>query len=374
MNILCITDQAPESEHSAVEGIFNNAIQRLAKITIVYFSRKANKPIVEKQKIIFPHKYKRADIFKVLKSIIDFQAVDVVIVRNFFPILKTILAHKKNYTFYIGFWESFPHSFRRLFQAKVENRSILRKSLEYKIKRITEMKLLSQCDFYLPITETYKQQFYPNLNIPYCSLPVGVDFSKVPENSIQRKDIDGDTKKYIYAGTIDPLRQFDVVISAFTEYDGNFSFDLYTQSQNLQVEKIKSINDKRITVHMPVSRSELFKRMVEYDVGIGLIPDNKLYHVSSPTKTLEYYALGIPAIINRLPEYTALFSNSSAFYCSFSKESIKACIDKISHLSRIEIRKKGILGRDIVQSKRDYTELSHTLFNFILQQDRGRKQ
>jgi len=371
MNILCITDQSPDSEQSAVEGIFNGAIQKIARAHMVYFCRKANTTAVEDQKIILPYKYKRANLFKPLRQVVNFSSIDVVIVRNYFSVLRRILAQKKEYHFSVGFWESFPHSFRRVFQAKAENKSVLRKSIEYRINRLREKKLLSQCDFYLPITETFKQQFYPDLAIPYHPLPLGVDFSKLPKSVPQRHNTNNSTKKYVYTGTVDQLRKLGVIISAFTEYDGDFIFDIYTASHNPQVEQIRSIKDLRIRIHNPLPRTDLFKIMSGYDIGIGLIPDNELYRVSSPSKTLEYYALGIPAIINRLPEYTSLFDHDSAFFCDFSKNSIKHCVSNISCLSKQEIMKKGSIGGDIVRSERDYRILSYKLFNFLKQFDKG---
>ncbi len=369
MNILCIIDQSPDSEQSAIEGIFNGTIQKIAGVQVVYFCRKAKRTVVEGQKIILPYKYKRANLFKPLQHVVDFLSTDVVIVRNYFSVLKRVLAQKKQYHFCVGLWESFPHSFRRVFQAKAENKSILRKSIEYEINRLKEKRLLSQCDFYLPITETYKQQFYPDLAIPYHPLPLGVDFSKLPV--AQSHDMNNGKKKYIYAGTVDQLRKLDVIISAFMEYDGDFVFDIYTASHNHQVEQIRSMEDSRIRVHNPLPRADLFRKMSGYDIGIGLIPDNELYRVSSPSKTLEYYALGIPAIINRLPEYTSLFDHDSAFFCDFSKDSIRDCIVNISRLSRQEIMQKGSIGRNIVKGERDYNELSFRLFNFLKQQDKG---
>ena len=371
MNILCITDQSPGSEQSAIEGIFNGAIQKIAGVQVVYFCRKANRRTVEGQKIILPHKYKRANLFKPLQYVVDFLSTDVVIVRNYFSVLKRVLAQKKQYHYCVGFWESFPHSFRRVFQAKAENKSILRKSIEYRINRLKEKRLLSQCDFYLPITEMYKGQFYPDLAIPYHALPLGVDFSKLPKSGTQRHKGNNGIRRYIYTGTVDQLRKLDVIISAFMEYDGGFVFDIYTASHNPQVEQIKSMKDSRIRLHNPLPRADLFEKMSGYDIGIGLIPDNELYRVSSPSKTLEYYALGMPAIINRLPEYTSLFDHNSAFFCDFSKDSIRDCIANTSRLSKQEIMQKGNIGRNIVRSERDYGELSFRLFNFLKHQHKG---
>jgi hypothetical protein len=368
MNILCITDQSPDSEHSAIEGIFNGALRKFASVSVVYFCRKTKKMAVNGPRIILPHRYKRANLIKPLQRLLDVSSLNVIIVRNYFPVLKRILAHQKRYAYRVGFWESFPHSFRSIFQAKVENRSIFRKSIEYKISQLREKRLLTLCDFYLPITETYRRQFHPDLSIPYHPLPMGVDFSRLPRPTGRKGNVNTGARKFVYVGAIDQLRKLDVIVSAFTEYDADFEFGIYTASQNQQVGRIESVCDSRIRVHHPLPRAKLLAEMLRYDIGIGLIPDNDLYHVSSSTKTLEYYALGIPAIINRLPEYTSLFDQDSAFFCDLNKESIKSCIAGIFHLSLRDIIKKGRTGYRIVRRKRDYEKMSSQLLKFLRQQ------
>jgi hypothetical protein len=365
MNILCITDKAPDADHSAVEGIFCGALQEIADVYVVFFCRKSKKASVKGHKIILPHRLKRANIIKALNQLVSLSSVEVVIVRNYFSVLRRILSYKKIYKYRVGFWESFPHSFRRIFQAKVEDKSVLRKTIEYKINQHKERKLLGRCDFYLPITETYKQQFYSDLAIPYHPLTMGVDFSKLPPSVHKEYNTNNSTKKFVYIGAVDKLRKLDEIISAFWEYDQEFLFGIYTGSRNSQVEKIKSIRDIRICVHEAIPRSDLFKELLNYDIGIGLYPENDLYRSVSPTKTLEYYALGIPAIMNRLDECTLLFDEHSAFFCDFSKDSIKDCIVRVCRLPIKEIRQIGNAGREIVKSKKDYNVLSFNLLSFL---------
>ncbi len=56
---------------------------------------------------------------------------------------------------------------------------------------------------------------------------------------------------------------------------------------------------------------ELLKRMRSYDAGLALIPNNLLYEVASPTaKTMEYYAMGLPALMSPLAEHTRFFNEN----------------------------------------------------------------
>lgn len=368
MRILLITDQAPDSNHSAIEGIFNRRLKEHAEVDVIYFDRSIEKPKAAEGKLVLPYKYKRRQAMNGIGALTDLATYDVVIVRNFFSVLKQVQARRKDYGYRVGFWESFPHSFRRVYEAGTTGRAVLRKTIEYAIKRRLERRLIERCDFYLPITETYKARFHPDLQIPCHPLPMGVDFSLIDTSPLP--EVSDGKKRFIYVGAVDRLRRLDLVVSAFSRVKGEFVFDLYTPSRNELVEEIKSraATDARIRVQPARPRDELLRCMREYDVGVGLIPETPLYEVSSPTKTLEYYAVGIPAIINRLPEYTLLFDGHSAFPCALTEQDIQATVTRILQMSRAQLRKVGEAGRRIVLASRDYAVIALELYRFLDQQ------
>ena len=368
MRILLITDQAPDSNHSAIQGIFNSHLKRYDEVDVVYFDRALAKPIVSGGKLVLPYRYKRKQTLNALKTLTDPASYDVMIVRNFFSVLRNVLSHRKQHGYRVGFWESFPHSFRRVYEARTTGRAVLRKTIEYAIKRHREPRLIERCDFYLPITETYKKRFHPNLRVPHHALPMGVDFSLLP--SAPFPEVSGTAKRFIYVGAVDRLRRLDLIVSAFCKIPGDFVLDLYTPSTNELLDEIKSAAtaDPRIRVFPAKPRDELLGRMREYDAGVGLIPESPLYEVSSPTKTLEYYAAGIPAIINRLPEYTSLFDERNAFLCALTEEGIRDAVMKILQSSRGQLRKMGEMGRQIVLAKRSYVVLARELHLFLAHQ------
>ncbi len=373
MQILCITDQIPESEHSAVTGIFDGFLKKLADVHIVYFCRRTKSARKNGRYITIPHFNKRYQLLFELNRMVDLLSYDIVIVRNYFPVLGQILKKKDVYGFRVGFWESFPHSYRSLHQARVNKRAILRKSFEYRIRQYFEKKLIGKCDFYLPITDTYKECFHPEIDVSCLSLPMGVDCSRLPKKKGKYKKKEDDVFKFVYTGTVDMLRKIDIIVSAFGQCLKTFVFDIYTKGER-DINDLKfHINDPRIRVFPPLPRAELFEKLMEYDIGIGLIPDTLLYRVSSPTKTLEYYSLGLPALLNGLPEYVNLFDENSAFFCDFEKNSITEAVNKILVIPKSRVREMGSLGRRIVMEKRDYRELSRNLYEFLKKQLEGKK-
>ena len=367
MRILLLTDQSPDSNHSAIQGIFNRHLKKYADVDVVYFDRTLGKPTTADRKLVLPYRYKRRQTMSGLEELTDPAVYDFVIVRNFFNVLSKVLAHKKRFGYRVGFWESFPHSFRRIYEARTTGRAVLRKTIEYAIKRRLERRLIERCDFYLPITETFKVRFHPDLAVPCLPLPMGVDFSRIGGGPLP--EIQDAKKRFIYVGAVDRLRRLDLIVSAFSRVKGDFVLDLYTPSDNELVEEISSAaaTDPRIRVHPPKQRDELLRLMRQYDVGVGLIPETPLYEVSSPTKTLEYYAAGIPAIINRLPEYTSLFDERCAFLCALTEEGIRDAVTKILQCGRDQLKGMGETGRQIVLARRDYAVLAANLYRFLEQ-------
>lgn len=367
MRILLITDQAPDSNHSAIQGIFNGRLRKYAEVDLVYFDRTLDQPSAGAGKLVLPYRFKRRQVMRGLQGLTDLSAYDFVIVRNFFPVLRNVLRHKQQYGYLVGFWESFPHSFRRIYEARTTGRAVWRKTVEYAIRRHLEKRLIGRCDFYLPITETFKARFHPDLGIPFFPLPMGVDFSRIAEGSLP--EIPDAKKRFIYVGAVDRLRRLDLIVAAFSGVKGDFVLDLYTPSRNELVEKISSAaaREPRIRVHPPKPRDELLRLMQQYDVGVGLIPESPLYEVSSPTKTLEYYAAGIPAIVNRLPEYLSFFDERSAFLCALGEQGIRDTVEKILAMSHAELKQMAITGRQIVQSRRDYAVIAAELYRFLEQ-------
>jgi glycosyltransferase involved in cell wall biosynthesis len=360
MNILCITDQITGSDHSSIEGIFGGYLRQLCPVTIVYFSKDSTAPYLDGHDIVIPYK-RRGNLFETIYRLTNNNHFDVVIVRNYITLLRQALLERRHYGFRLGFWHSFPHSYRRYFQAKLENKSIFRKAIEYRIRSHIENKLVSKCDFLISMSREFKDIYYHKTAVQFLPLPMGVDFGNL---SFVRKMRMG-VYRILYTGTVDKLRQTDVIIKALTAGDELFQLDIFTSSNNETTDYIKSLNDKRVKIQNPLPRESLLRRISEYDIGMGVIPENELYMVSSPTKTIEYYAMGVPAIVSYLPEYLSLFDDSTAFFCHFTIDGIRKAFLAALNTPRPQLQAMGEKGRGIMQEKRNYEELSRDVFAFL---------
>ncbi|MCF6765154.1 glycosyltransferase [Thiotrichales bacterium 19S3-7] len=369
MKILLISDQKVNSDHSAVEGLFYKAINKLetSHCDIVYFSEQSSETLkLGKSKLQVPKKAKHASIINYLKCIIELDQYDFVVVRNYFATLKQFLNVKAKYNFKVGFWESFPHGYRRYEEANRFGKSYIRKSIEWLLKSKYQKHLISQSDFYLPISHQLQNDFYPNLMVASYPLSMGVDIDIMPEEG--NKDTSKSSlKAFVYTGTIDRLRNFDVILDAFLTTKKDYQFFIYTTSDNDYVTKLKlkSQLDSRIQWSLPLKRDDLFKVLNGSDIAVGIFPETKTYRSASPTKTIEYYAIGLPTLLNHIPEYDRLFDEHCAYFCSFNQESIRSSIEKIIDTSKAELVTMGRRGREIIIKERTYDYMAKSFVAFL---------
>jgi len=350
MKLLFVSDKFDFSPHSAIDSIFNKYLKKYIHVDIVYFSKK-NTFEKKENKFLIPYKDR-----KKIYTYIDLKDYNIVIVRNFFDVLNSLLKLSRN--FKVGFQLSFPHSYRRYYQAKVEKKAIIRKSLEYFLKEKIEKRLIYKTDFFLPISEYMINEFFNDIKTPYFILPLGID----PEYVLQKKLIIDEQLKFLYIGTIDKLREFDKLLDVLKEFQkDNWILDIYS-STNLQIDK--KLQNK-IFQKGYIKRSELLNKINEYDVGIFVLPNVTLYKVASPTKVMEYYQAGIPSLMSNIPECVELFDDNSGFIVNFDKDDLKNSIKKILSMDKLSLINMGYRGQNILLKKRNYKIISKELFDFL---------
>jgi glycosyltransferase involved in cell wall biosynthesis len=262
----------------------------------------------------------------------------------------------------LGFWESFPHSHRRFEQALHEKKAIFRKRLEFWFSSRNERSAIGRCDFYMPITETHKSIYYPDLTIPYFATPMGFDFQRYP---LRGKLMGGGPIKFVHIGTVDALRRIDMVNSAFMAQNKDYILDYYTYSRNDTVDQLRKISDLRIRVHEGLPQSRLFEAIRQADVGVCFFPHTKTHITASPTKTIEYGALGLTILVNPMPEYQRLIDAEYAFVCDFNEIAIRNKVEEILNVDRFTLYQMGRQFQRRVFEQRNYDQMAKELFSFI---------
>jgi hypothetical protein len=363
VNILLIADVDAQADHSAIEGLFKTDPSNGIRCAKVFFSRQQKRPHHHRDRIVLPYSRRRRGLIATLNTTVDLDRFDVIIVRNLFHALSQIQV--AGLPVCIGFWESFPHSHRRLEQAYFEKRAVVRKRIEYYFAARRERKMIESCDFYLPITETHKDVFYPDLKIPHQATPMGFDFSRRPIQPMRPKQ---GPVRFVYIGAVDKLRRLDIINAAFMAQQKPFRLDYYSASQNKIVDDIKRLKDSRIRFNEALPRSELFDRIAKADVGICFFPHTKTYITASPTKTVEYGALGLSVLVNRMPEYETLLNDHCAFICDFEKEAIQKQVEAILSMEREAIAQRSRRLQQRVFAQRNYEIMSKRLIQFLRRQ------
>ncbi|TNF65793.1 MAG: glycosyltransferase family 1 protein [Gammaproteobacteria bacterium] len=369
MKILLISDQKAKSDHSSVEGLFYNAINQLSDVNsdVVYFSDQLDKASWLKQnKIQVPKRTKHIKIIKCLSAIIDLNQYDFIVIRNYFSTLRQFLKVRKKFNFKVGFWESFPHNYRRYEEAKRFRKSLWRKSIEWYFKYKYQKSLINRSDFYLPISQQLQDDFYLNLTTASYPLSLGVDVDILPKTDKKVLD-DSELTSFVYTGTIDQLRNFDIILDAFLNVKEAYKLFIYTASNNDCVKELqlRSQVDPRIHWCVPLKRDDLFNALIQSDIAVGIFPESKTYRSASPTKTIEYFGIGLPALLNHIPEYDLLFNNTCAFFCEFNQQSIHKAIEKIVQLPKSQLVEMGKKGREIILEKRSYQTMAKSLIDFL---------
>lgn len=362
MRLLLVTDQSPESQHSAIRGIFDRHLRNHAEVTLAWFSRSHTQVEEMPGHIVLPWRFRRHGWLWRLRPPVALHRFDIVIVRNLFPVLAGLQEIGKR-TFRLGFWESFPHRFRRLYEAEQTGKSLWRKRLEYAYFSRVEQRLVSRCDFYLPITATYAERFRSDLAIPTHPLPMGVETDTLPPSE-RRPRPPGSPLRLLYAGAVDRLRGFDVILPALLSLQTDFCLDIFTASPIVQTQLLCA-DDARIHFHAALPRTELLTRMNDYDFGLSIIPPTPLYEVSSPTKTLEYFAMGLPAVMTPLPEHRSLFGSLAELFCEFDQAAIAETLTRLSSTLPFENYTTVADCQKAILQHRAYRSIATSLIDFL---------
>lgn len=362
MRLLLITDQQPQSQHSAIRGLFDRHLRQHAEVDIVWFSRTAERGKQYAGHIVLPWRYRRLPALWRLFPPVTLAGYDVVIVRNLFPILSSLQVRGRPYR--LGFWESFPHRFRRFYEAQLTGKALWRKTFEFRWHARKEHLLVSACDFYCPITTYYQQQFRPMLSIPTLPLPMGVEETTLPPPLPEVRPLH-EPLRLLYIGAVDQLRNVDTMLQAVKLSRIPVVLDIFTPNDNPAVRALQSAADPAVRVYPALPRERLLERMREYDLGLSLIPATPLYKVASPTKSMEYFAMGVPALMTHLPEHEALFGEFPFLFTSFDAQSIASAFVTLASLPMAVWQTMRRKGREIVLTHRSYRIMANELARFL---------
>jgi len=361
--LLYITDQEEYSENGTISTLFDIYLKQHWDIEIVYitkykhsFSKKGNHFIVPSSK--------QKDIIEYLEAKdVDISTYSFIFVRNKRTILQNVLQNKDNYSYKVAYRVSYPIKHHKLEYLNTFFPYSLIKAYQYKNKIKHRDELVNQCDLFLPSSVEAKNAFYSTIFTESFPIFTGLDPDLLNEHVVSSSDI----TKFIYIGSIDPIRQFDVILDSFSNLkDSNWHLTISTTKKafiNKLMNTYPQIRNN-ITITSAMSIKDLREQINQNDIGIALLPRNDFYDTVVADKVIDYYSCSIPALLTSNEKNRSVFDQNEAFFSNFN---VNAISNKIQELMDSPSQQDAIVGNNgqkkLLKVKRNYKILASSLAN-----------
>lgn len=359
---LYITDQDEYADHSFIGPLFQKYLTKHFDINTTFFSKeKTQIEMQENGRIIIPEKSKNNIIHELESHGINLNEFEFVVIRNNTDLLKEVIKQKPKYKFKVGFRLSFPKRIAKLETDLANNKKSILDIISNKIKTYSEVNLINECDIFLPTSFQMKDDYFKDVKIRTFVIPSAID----PDNLHEKNYHEGNEKRFFYAGTLDTLREFEVILEAFSNIDSsNFKLMISTKDPEFLDHLLldfPNLNDN-IEIYDAKTRNELLELIAKADVGLSPLPDIALFNSSTPMKVLDYYSSAVPCIMSDNENNASIFGdNTSAWFTKFDKDSIQKKLEYIISLSKDEIREVGINGQKRLLAVRNYERIAADL-------------
>ena len=307
----------------------------------------------------------------IMVSMKPYDAIQVrdMVVIAVFALLKAKLTAKPFY-----YWLSFPHSEDQICRAK--NRG-LKAGIRYWFPLIQGT--IGQCLLYRVVLPNANHIFVQSQKMLEAIQQKGIDATKmtpVPmgvDVELASNDIEPinlaefkNKRVIVYLGTLDPSRQIEVLLRMVKLLKQTYPEILLLlvgdtvhktyKARLLQEAKEMGITDNLFWTGW-VSTDIAWRYLKVAEVGLSPIPRNSIFDMGSPTKAVEYMALGIPVVVNDNPDQEKVVIESGAGLCvSLTSDNFAMATQKLlgSIKLRSEMTKKG---QQYIREVRGYDQI-----------------
>lgn len=205
-------------------------------------------------------------------------------------------------------------------------------------------------------------------------VPMGVDLEELPSSAAPEITTHTlhDTPTIAYIGTIDNGRQPKKLIDILCEVKKRVAkvrmLIIGADDQSNSAEHLVQYAKERcverslhITGWMP--QKECWSLASTANIAISFFPRTPILDTNSPTKLVEYLALGLPVVCNDNPDQAELLRDCEAGWVTSSDtaEMAKAICEALNDLPKSSAR--GANGRAIVRAHRSYAILAKKVAN-----------
>ena len=339
--ILSFIDKHYPPNHSFVDGFLSNKIFREYKIInlLVVYSNIGISPTKYLNSICFSiHKGRKklkrfTNIFKTyffINNIIKNKNIRYIFIRNDVSILiSSILFHNK---VKIIFQQSFP--FENDKSINILKRYIYKLILKFILKRVHLVVVISEM-------AKKRLQYTKINNNNFLIIPLLNSYNKHKSKIIKNKN--SKIIKYVYIGSLSNIRNIEFWMNCFYKVSqnyNNFNITLFGNNSEdvkkiTQLESFKKLKHKGlIYINNKINRDELNEKLINFDVGISLIPPLDIYLESAPTKLTEYMYSGLVLLANKEIKFQKdiILQSQSGKLCEWNKNDIMKNIIQINTL------------------------------------------
>jgi len=360
--LLYITDQDEYTDHSFIGPLFEKYLKEFYDVDIVYFSEfKAELEKKDKNRFILPISAKSKVIKELKNGNIDISSYSFIVVRNSSEILKDVLSNSRAYSYKVGYRLSFPKRKAQIQVDKANKKSNFFKDLNDTLATYSETKLINQCDLFLPTSRQMHEEYFKDVKIKTYICPPALDPEILHEN-IQHESTE---KRFFYAGTLDKLREFEVVLEAFDSLNTkDWSLTISTKDPKYAKDVIDSFENlkQRVKIQNAKNKEELLVLIAKADIGVSILPNIPLFNTSTPVKIMDYYSSAVPCIMTNNANNSEIFSDDKdAWFCEFNKNAIKEKLEYILNLPKDEVAQVGINGQKRLLNVRNYKRIAADL-------------
>jgi len=199
-------------------------------------------------------------------------------------------------------------------------------------------------------------------------IATGIDLDGIDPRTTSVPAAKGGMLTIGYLGTLVPERRLEVLIDMLAELRryGIFARLLLVgdgarpQDRRVLEDRAKALgleSQLEITGLMP--RREALKRIQESDVCVSPFYPSTILDVASPTKLIEYLALGIPAVANTHPDQTIVLRESRAGVCvPWGARHFARGVRWLAYGDRERLTTMAARGKDWVATNRTYSKIA----------------
>lgn len=199
------------------------------------------------------------------------------------------------------------------------------------------------------------------------AVPMGVALEKIPYNADSNRATGPHEKKILYLGTLNRLRKIDFLLRVFKKVlKQESSVRLYLvgggddpkDEELLRKEVIRLGIEDFVNFTGFIPMTDAWRYIAEADVCVSPFYPTPILNSTSPTKLIEYMAMGKAVVANDHPEQRLVISKSGAGICVPYEEDafVQAIVTLLNDPSLCQ--EMGVKGRRYVEEYRSYGRIA----------------